>query len=377
MDVAKMLPASKAVVSARRDTRPLSRPTHQRCCNYFRCLPVLLLMALFPLSAAVAGFGQDSVSLVGAGSTVPQPLYSKWSQEFNKISHSVQMQYQPLGTNEGIKLISGGKEELGKTDFSAGEVMLSEKERAEDHLIEVPAVIIGIVPVYNLPGDPEVRFTGDLLAQIFLGHVKTWDASQIARLNPGVSLPALPIKVVYRPGGKGTNYVLTDFLSKASTAFRAEIGRTSSPKWVVGEPAERSSDMVDKVKREPGSLGYVELQYALAGNLDIGLVQNAAGRFVRGSEESILAACRAVEAPEWNRFAASLTNAPGADSFPITSFSWLYLRTSYTDAKRRRALINLLSWIYSSGQQIASHEGYTQLPPELLGKAKDKVTTLN
>lgn len=336
----------------------------------FALLLLTLLAGLFCLPV----LAQQSISLVGAGSTVPLPLYNKWTQDFNKSGHSVQMQYQALGTTEGIKLISG-KEELGKTDFSAGEVVLTEKER-EGGLLQLPAVIIGIVPVYNLPGHLELKFNGELLAQIFLGHIKNWNAPQIAKLNPGQALPSLPIKVVYRPGGKGTNYVLTDFLSKTSSDFRAEIGRSASPKWPVGDAAERSSDMVDKVKGQLGSLGYVELQYAVAAGLAIGLVQNPAGKFIKASDKTILAACHAAEAPEWNKFAASLTNVPGADSFPIASFSWLYLRSTTSDPRRRAALIYWLNWIFSTGQQIAKDQGYSQLPPQLLEKVKARVKTL-
>lgn len=348
----------------------------QPCSTQIGCVFSLLLLMLIFCSSATPALAQDSVSLVGAGSTVPLPLYNKWAQEFNKINHSVQMQYQPLGTSEGIKLISGSKEELGKTDFSAGEVLLTEKERAEGHLMELPAVIIGIVPIYNLPGNPELKFSGDLLAQIFLGHIKTWNAPQIAKLNPRVSLPALPIKVVYRPGGKGTNYVFTDFLSKTSADFRSEIGRTASPKWPLGEPAERSSDMVDKVKNQSGAIGYVELQYALAASLAFGSVQNASGKFVKGSEQSLIAACRAAEAPDWDKFDASMTNVSGADAYAITSFTWLYLRTVSSDARRRVALVNLLNWIFSSGQQIASLQGYSQLPPKLLEKVRARVNSI-
>ena len=353
---------------------PSLRP--KPCSTRIGCAFSLLLLLFIFCSSLTPALAQESVSLVGAGSTVPLPLYNKWAQEFNKINHSVQMQYQPLGTSEGIKLISGSKEELGKTDFSAGEVLLTEKERAEGHLMELPAVIIGIVPVYNLPGNPDLKFSGDLLAQIFLGRIKSWNAPQIAKLNPGVSLPALPIKVVYRPGGKGTNYVFTDFLSKTSTGFRSEIGRTASPNWPVGEPAERSSDMVDKVKNQSGAIGYVELQYALAASLAFGSVQNASGKFVKGSEQSLIAACRSVEAPEWNKFDASMTNALGADAYPITSFTWLYLRTVSADAKRRAALISLLNWIFSSGQQVASLQGYSQLPPQLLEKVRARVGSI-
>lgn len=341
-----------------------------------RKIGLIFVLGLLVFSFTLPAVAQSSVSLVGAGSTVPLPLYNKWSQDFNKVNHSIQMQYQPLGTSEGIKLISGSREELGKTDFSAGEVLLSDKEKSDGNLIELPAVIIGIVPLYNLPGNPQLKFTGELLAQIFLGHVKNWNAPQIAKLNPGVSLPNLPIEVVYRPGGKGTNYVLTDFLSKTSPEFRTQIGRTASPKWPVGVPAERSSDMVDRVKSQNGALGYVELQYASSSGLGYGLVQNAAGKFVKASDASITAACRSVEAPEWNKFAASLTNAPGADAYPITSFSWLYLRSSSSDVKRRAALMNLLNWIYSNGQQVADAQGYSELPPPLLEKIKSRVSSL-
>ena len=335
------------------------------------CLPMLLtLLSAHPSQA-------QSVSLVGAGSTVPLPLYSKWSQEFNKINHSVQMQYQPLGTSEGIKLISGSKEELGKTDFSAGEVLLTEQERASGQLIQLPAVIIAIVPIYNLPGNPELKFSGELLAQIFLGRVKTWNAPQIAKLNPGVNLPSLPIKIIYRPGGKGSNYVITDFLSKTSPEFRAQIGRSASPKWPIGQPAERSSDMADKVKGELGAIGYVELQYAIDAGLPSGMVANASGKFVTASETSVDAACKAVESPDWKKFSAALTNAPGADSYPIASFSWLYLRSSSADHRRRAALVNLLKWIYGSGQQVASAKGYFELPGQLLDSVRATVETLN
>lgn len=335
------------------------------------CLPMLWMVLSVPARA------QDSVSLVGAGSTVPFPLYSKWSQEFNKVNHNVQMQYQPMGTSEGIRLISGSKEELGKTDFSAGEVLLTEQERESGQLIQLPAVIIAIVPIYNLPGRPELKFSGELLAQIFLGHVKTWNAPQIARLNPGVSLPALPIRVVYRPGGKGSNYVFSDFLSKTSPEFRAQIGRSASPKWPVGVPAERSSDMADKVKGVPGAMGYVEVQYALDAGLPIGMVENASGKFIKATETTVDAACKAVEAPDWKKFSSSLTFAPGADSYPIASFSWLYLRSSSSDHRRRAALVSLLKWIYGNGQEVANAKGYFELPGQLLDSVKTKVESLN
>jgi phosphate transport system substrate-binding protein len=291
---------------------------------------------------------------------------------FNQHDPKIKMRYLPIGTSEGINQISHGS-----GDFGAGEVPLTAKERREGELFEVPAVIIGIVPIYNLPGiQQELRFSGDILAEIFLGHVKTWKSSSLAKLNPDVNLPDLPIKVVYRPAGKGSNFVFSEFLSKTNARFRAEIGTSPSPKWPVGAPAERSSDMADKVKNETGSIGYVEAQYAIKAKISFGLVLNPAGQFVKASPETMIAACRAVEAPKWNKLAASLTNAPGKDSFPITSFTWLYLRTASTDSKRTAALANLLNWMFTDGQRLAAREGYTELPEPLLAKVKTAISSL-
>jgi phosphate transport system substrate-binding protein len=337
--------------------------------SFVRSWTLALIVVLGVLSLGTkAARAQSSVVLVGSGSSVPAPLYSRWSQEYAKRTSKVQVRYVPSGTSEGIKQISHGS-----GDFGAGEARLSEKERKEDGLIELPAVLIAIVPFYHLPEvHQELRLSGEVLADIFLGDVKTWDAPSIAKLNPGVTLPSLKIQVVNRPSGKGSNYVFTDFLSKVSPKFRAQVGVTPSPSWPVGVPAERSSDMIDKVRSEVGAIGFVELQYAVKANLPTIEVQNAAGKYVRASAESIAAACEAVEAPKWNNFSASLTNTGGADSFPITSFSWIYLKTSMSDATRSAALRDFLDWVYTDGQKLASQEGYSQLPPELLSAVRKK-----
>jgi phosphate transport system substrate-binding protein len=336
-------------------------------------LHYLCLLSLFgPGLQATLVKAQNAVVLVGSGSSVPAPLYNRWTQEYGKRSSSIQMRYLPVGTSEGINQISHST-----GDFGAGESQLADRERKEGGLIELPVVLIGIVPIYNLPDvHLELRLSGEVLAQIFLGDVKMWNAPQITKLNPDISLPALPIQVVNRPAGKGSNYVFTEFLSKASLKFRAQVGVTPSPKWPIGEPAERSSDMADKVKHNPGSIGYVEYQYAIKGNIAQAAVLNAAGRFVKASPESIDAACEAAEAPRWNNFSASLTNAPGAESFPITSFTWIYLRTSPSEAAREAALSNLLDWIYSDGQQYALQEGYAALPAPLLAAVRKKAKNL-
>lgn len=335
---------------------------------FFSQIGLLFVLALAHGVPAEA----QTVVVVGSGSTVPAPLYSRWTQEYGKRNPNLQMRYLPVGTSEGIKQISHGA-----SDFGAGEAQLTEKERKDGGLIELPVVLIGIVPIYNLPEvRADLRFSGEVLAGIFLGDIKTWNAPQIARLNPNIALPSLPIQVVNRPAGKGSNFVFTDFLSKVSSRFRTQVGISSSPKWPVGEPADRSSDMADKVKSTPGSIGYVEYQYAVKNNIPQAEVLNPAGNFVKASPESMAAACKGAEAPRWNNFAASLSNASGAESFPITSFTWIYLRTSSFDSSRGAGLRELLDWIYSDGQRYAFQEGYSELPAPLLEGVRKAIKEL-
>lgn len=330
-------------------------------------------VSLLSLTCSLTTHAQESLVLVGSGSSVPAPLYNRWAQEYGKRNPKIQVRYVPIGTSEGIKQISHGT-----GDFGAGEARLTEAERKDGGLTEIPAVLVGIVPIFNIPEvHQELRLSGEVLAEIFLGELKTWDAPAIAKLNPDVSLPNMKIQIVNRPAGKGSNYVFTDFLSKTSAKFRSQIGTTASPKWPVGTPAERSSDMVDKVKAEPGAIGFVELAYALKAKLAPVAVLNPAGKYVKASSESISAACEAVEAPRWNGFAASLTNAPGPDSFPISSFTWIYLRTASSDATRMAAMREFLDWIYSDGQQYAGQEGYAELPSQMLASVRKKAKEIH
>jgi phosphate transport system substrate-binding protein len=326
-----------------------------------------LLLILFGLNAIFCQ-AQSAVVLVGSGSTVPAPLYNRWAQEYAKGPSNIQMRYLPVGTKEGILHIS-----QGTSDFGAGEVPLTDKERRENNLTEFPVALVGIVPIYNLPEvHKDLQLSGQVLAEIFLGEVKNWSAPQIAKLNPGVALPNLAIQVVNRPAGKGSNYVFTDFLSKASPRFRAQIGVTASPKWTVGRPAERSLDMIDRVKSTVGAIGYVEYEYAVKGQVAQVSVLNPGGKFAKATAESIAAACEAVEAPQWNQLSASLTSAPGAGSFPIASFTWIYMRTKSADSARAAALSDFLDWIYTQGQQFAGQEGYSELPTPLIAAARKK-----
>ena len=332
---------------------------------------LISITILAGLCAALFAAEPQGVVLVGAGSSVPLPLYRKWADLYNQNNKTVQLQYLPLGTIEGIAQITHGT-----SDFGAGEVPLTLEESRLGNLTELPVVLIGIVPIYNLPNVPNLRLSGDVLAQVYLGHITHWNDPAIVKLNPAMALPNLPIRVIYRPAGKGSNYVFTEYLSKINATFRDQIGRSASPKWPVGQPAERSSDMADKVKSTTGALGYVELQYADDNQITHASVQNAAGKFVKATAASITASCVAVESPGWDKLAASLTNAPGADSYPISSFTFLYVRPSARDQRRTTALVSLLNWAYSDGQSVAIQEGYSDLPKALVVKVLAKVNVM-
>jgi phosphate transport system substrate-binding protein len=328
---------------------------------------VLLFCNRVPTAAA-----QGALVLVGSGSTVPAPLVSKWTEAYNRRTANVQIRYVASGTDEGITAISHGS-----GDFAMGEVPLTSQQHVKSGLISIPAVVIGIVPIYNLPGNPaDLRFSGEVLAEIFLGKIRNWNSPVLEKLNPRVKFPDLAIKVINRPPGKGSNYIFTEYLSKVSPRFRNQVGVSASPKWPVGKPAARSSEMVETVMSEMGAIGYVEAQYAIESRIPFGLVLNASGNFVKASAESLTEACREVEAPAFDNFSASLTNARGEHSFPITSFDWFYLRKNAEDVKRMAALEEFLDWAFSDGQQIAAEAGYADLPVPLRAKISARLRNL-
>ena len=337
-----------------------------------RGLLKVVSLVLFGCVCCTLAAQDQRIVLVGTGSSVPLPLYHKWAEVFNQNNPTAQFQYRATGTTEGI-----AEAIRGSNDFGAGEAPLTPEERRQGNLTELPVVLIGIVPIFNLPGIQQLRLSGEVLADVYLGQIKKWNDPAIAKLNPGVALPNIPIRVVFRPGGKGSNYVFSDFLSKTSVKFHTQIGRSASPKWPAGEPAERSADMADKVKNNPGTLGYVELQYADENHIAKASVLNPAGKFVIATAASITAACTAAEAPSWDKFAPSLTNAPGADSYPIASFTWLYVHPYPKDPKRTAALVGLLNWGYTTGQGLALQMGYSELPQALRTKVKAKVNAMH
>jgi len=331
----------------------------------------LLLLAMAGLSVSVQA--QSAVSIVGSGSNVPTPLYSVWTDEFNKKDSKVQVRYLSMSTMEGIHQISAGS-----GDFAAGEIPLTHEqlESAKVSLLQIPTVLVGIVPIYNLPGNPDVNFSGEVLAHIFMGTITNWKDPRIAKLNPTIKLPDLQIAVVHRTPGKGSNYIFTDFLSKDSPEFRSQIGKSASPNWPVGVDANRGEDMVTKVASIPGAVGYVELNFAKRSDIGYGSVQNPAGAFVRATPASITAACKSLAGTVPSDFRVSLVNAPAQDAYPIASFTWLLINAKMTDTNKSKVIKDFLHWMVTKGQTMTEQLSYAPLPKEVVAKEEKAIAKI-
>jgi phosphate transport system substrate-binding protein len=333
---------------------------------------VCLLLAASLTEMLAPAQAQTPVTLVATGSSLPEPLYVAWGDAYHAQHPETQLRYLPEGTSESARKILAG---VG--DFGGGDAPTSENElkHAAIPVLELPTILIGIAIVYNLPNiSGELRLTGPVLADIFLGKVKSWNDPAITKLNPAMKLPAQPIQVIHRTDGKGANYILSDFLSKVSAEFQSKLGKGESPKWPVGISAARSQDMTDKVRATPWSIGYTESNLAVTASLRMARIKNLAGEFVLPSTKSISAA--ALEAKVREDFRASLTNAPGHDTYPITSFTWLYVPLKSKDPDRGRAVAAYLKWVYSEGQQIAQEKGYATLPDKLRAKVTAAAATV-
>jgi phosphate transport system substrate-binding protein len=334
------------------------------------CALFLALAVLLPLAAN----GQDSTVLVVTGSSMPEPLYLMWNDEYHKQQPRVQVRYLPEGSGAGALRVL-----TGTGDFGGGDAPIPEKELkgSANKVVELPTVLIGIAIIYNLPGmTSDLRLSGPVLANIFLGKITAWNDPAVTKLNPDAKLPAIPIQVLHRTAGRGSNYILSDFLSKASPEFLARVGRSESPNWPAGSTAGRSEDMSEKVGAISGAIGYTELNIALKASLRMVSIRNADGEFVKPSSRSIAAAAKAVTNNVSDDFRVSLTNAPGKDSYPISSFTWFYVPAVAKDSQRGRAVAEYLKWVYTSGEKLAQEQGYPPLPEELLAKVMTKAATI-
>jgi phosphate transport system substrate-binding protein len=311
-------------------------------------------------SAPAAG---ATTQINGAGATFPNPIYSKWFSEYNKLYPNIQINYQPIGSGGGIRQLSAQTVFFGASDQPMTDEQL---KAAPGAILHFPTVLGAVVPVYNLAGVTDLKFSGPVLADIYLGKIKKWNAPPIAQLNPGVKLPATDIAVAHRSDGSGTTYIWVDYLSKVSPEFKEKVGVNSSVNWPVGIGGKGNDGVSGLVSQTPGAIGYVELIFALKNNISYGSVRNAAGDMVKASPESVTKAAAGVSMPD--DFRVSITNAPGAGAYPISSFTWLLLYENPSDKTMSKAMVDFVTWAIGDGQKFATELGYASLPEAVVMK---------
>ena len=326
---------------------------------------VLLSMCVL---LALPAVGQTT--LTGAGATFPYPMYSKWFSEYHKIHPEVQVNYQSIGSGGGIRQVT-----VGTVDFGASDMPMTDKQLqdAKMKILHIPTVLGADVPAYNVPGlSGEVKFTPEALAGIFLGKISKWNDKEITSANPGVNFPDQPIIVVHRSDGSGTTFIWTDYLSKVSPEWKSQVGADTSVKWPIGMGQKGNEGVSGMIRQLSGSIGYVELIYAVQNNISYGSVRNSAGNFVKASLDGVTAA--AASAPKMPAdFRVSITNAPGKDAYPISSFTWLLIPAQSKDAAKGKILADFLNWMVTDGQKMTSALSYAPLPDNVVAKVKDAI----
>ena len=330
-----------------------------------------LALAALVFCTAMASSAQK-MQINGAGATFPYPIYSKWFSEYNKLHPEVEINYQSIGSGGGIRQVINETVFFGATD---GPMTSEQLQSAPGRILHFPSVLGGDVPVYNIPGvESQLKFSGKVLADIFLGKINKWNDPAITALNPGVKLPGTDITVCHRSDGSGTTYIWVDYLSKVSPEWKQKVGIATSVNWPVGIGGKGNEGVAGLVKQTPGSIGYVELIYALQNKIDYGSVQNMAGEFVVASVNSVTAAAAAAAKQMPADFRVSITNAPGAGVYPISSFTWLLFYESPKDKPRAKIMKDFMRWALSDGQKYAGELGYAPLPE---GVVKLELTALD
>ena len=331
----------------------------------------LLAAGLLALTATAA----VAQNINGAGATFPYPIYSRWFAEYNKVHPEVKINYQSIGSGGGIRQVSEGTVDFGATDGPMSDQQIGE---AKVKTIHIPTVLGAVVPVYNLPGvSKDLNFSSDVIADIYLGKIAKWNDGRIAKDNPGVSFPDKAILPVYRSDGSGTTYIFTDFLSKVSPDFQGRVGKGTSVKWPTGIGQKGNEGVAGMVRQSPYSFGYVELIYARANNMQFGAVKNKAGKFLKATTDGVTAAAAAAAKSIPADYRVSITNADGADSYPISSFTWLLIPVQSKDPAKGKALQGFLQWMVDSGEAEASSMTYAPLPKPVLDKVRQTIKSVH
>jgi len=320
------------------------------------------------LALALPAFAQSTLN--GAGATFPYPIYSKWFSEYHKAHSDVQVNYQSIGSGGGIRQVLAGTVDFGASDGPMTDEQLGQ---AKVKILHIPTVLGAVVPAYNIPGvSGEVKFTPEALAGIFLGKITTWNDKALAAANPGVNFPNQAIVVIHRSDGSGTSYIFTDYLSKVSADWKNGPGKGTSVKWPVGLGGKGNEGVAGMIRQMEGSIGYVELIYALQNKITYGSMKNPAGEFVKASLESVTTAAASVKSMPAD-FRVSITNAPGKGAYPISSFTWLLIPTKSQDPNKGKILTDLVNWCETDGQKLAADLSYAPLPDTVVAKVKQAI----
>jgi phosphate transport system substrate-binding protein len=326
----------------------------------------LLLLAGLVLALPVMGQTQ----LNGAGATFPYPMYSKWFSEYNKLHPDVRINYQSIGSGGGIRQVLNGTVDFGASD---GPMTDEELKEAKVKILHIPTVLGADVPAYNVPGvSGDLKFTQEVLANIFLGKITAWNDPAIAKENPGVNFPNQPIVVVHRSDGSGTTYIFTDYLSKVSKEWESTVGKGTSVKWPIGLGGKGNEGVAGQIRQLQGSIGYVELIYAVENKITYGSVRNAAGNFVKATLDGVTEAAASVKTMPAD-FRVSITNAPGKTAYPISSFTWLLIPAQAKDPKKGKIIADFLDWMLNDGQKMTNQLSYAPLPANVVEKVKTAV----
>ncbi len=326
--------------------------------------------------SAAAATSSSSIDLNGAGATFPYPIYQKWFSNYAEQT-GVKINYGSVGSSAGIKQLSEGT-----VDFGASDGPMSDEEIATAKggaVLHFPTVIGAVVITYNLPEvTTPLKLTGELIGDIFLGRITKWNDARIAAVNSGIALPAKDILVVHRSDGSGTTYIFTDYLAATSAAWNAGPGRGKTVNWPIGLGGKGNEGVSGSVKQTPGTIGYVELAYARQNRLPVAHLQNAAGTFVEPTIESITAAADGAMAQlgKDSDYRVSIVNGAGPNAYPISSFTWLLVYTTQSDAVKGRKLVDFLRWMYSTGQQSAASLDYAPLPAALATQLTERLSSI-
>ena len=329
---------------------------------------IVVAVGLFALALGAA----QAQKLTGAGATFPYPIYGKWFGEYSAAHPGVQVNYQPIGSGGGIAQVTKGIVDFGASDMPMTDDMLAQ---SKVKLIHLPTVLGAVVPVYNVPGAADIRFSPDVLADIYLGKITNWNDARIAKDNPDAQLPDQKIIVVHRSDGSGTSFIWTDYLSKVSKEWASGPGSGTSPSWPVGVGGKGNEGVSGLVRQLPGAIGYVELIYALQNKISYGAIRNAAGNWLKASIPGVTEAAAGIKNMPAD-FRVSITNAPGATAYPISSFTYLLIPVSSNNAENRKVLKDMLSWIVKSGESEASSLSYAPLPQNVADKVLKTVYSL-